>query len=114
MPGLPGITSVRAFHREPENFYGITAAVDIIAALFALLFYQSSIEADPQALIETVSQGLFPQDYVFTMFFILVLLLVDAVIYLKRAKAAKVFFHYTTFAFFTLSLIHISEPTRPY
>lgn len=105
MPGLPGITSVRAFHREPENFYGITAAVDIIAALFALLFYQSSIEADPQALIETVSQGLFPQDYVFTMFFILVLLLVDAVIYLKRAKAAKVFFHYTTFAFFTTGLL---------
>jgi len=105
MPSLPGITSVRAFHREPENFYGITATVDIIAALFALFFYQSSIEADPQALIETVSQGLFPQDYVFTMFFILVLLLVDAVIYLKRAKAAKVFYHYTTFAFYTTGLL---------
>ena len=105
MPDLPGITSVRAFHREPENFYGITATVDIIAALFALFFYQSSIEADPQALIETVSQGLFPQDYVFTMFFILVLLLVDAVIYLKRAKAAKVFYHYTTFAFYTTGLL---------
>jgi len=105
MPELPGITSVRAFHREPENFYGITASLDIIAAVFALFFYQSSIEADPQALIETVSQGLFPQDYVFTMFVILVLIIVDAVIYLKKAKAAKVFYHYSTFAFFTTGLL---------
>lgn len=95
-----GITSVRAFHREGQDFYMATLCFDVLATLFVAVFYQSTIDSDPEALVETYYQGLFKIDYVFSVFICLVLIVADGVIYMKKAKIAKVFYHYLTYTGF--------------
>lgn len=92
------LTSVRAFHQEGEDFYSATLFFDVLSLLFAAIFYQSTVDSDADALVETYYQGLFKIDYVTAVFVLLVLIVVDGVIYMKKAKVAKVFYHYLTYA----------------
>jgi hypothetical protein len=77
-----------------------TLCFDVLATLFVAIFYQSTIDSDPEALVETYYQGLFKIDYVFSVFICLVLIVADGVIYMKKAKIAKVFYHYLTYTGF--------------
>lgn len=92
------LTSVRAFHQEGDDFYSATLFFDVLSLLFAAIFYQSTVDSDADALVETYYQGLFKIDYVTAVFILLVLIVVDGVIYMKKAKVAKVFYHYLTYA----------------
>jgi len=106
-PQLPDMTSVSAFYQEGQDFYTASLCFDILATLFVAIFYQSSVDSDPEALVETYYQGLFKIDYVVTVFICLVLIVIDGVIYMKKAKIAKVFYHYLTFAGFMGYLLMI-------
>lgn len=91
------ITSVRGFHQEGGDFYTATLCFDVLATIFVAMFYQSTVDSDADALVETYFQGLFKIDYVTAVFVLLVLIVVDGVIYMKKAKIAKVFYHYLTY-----------------
>ena len=106
-PQLPAMTSVRAFNQEGQDFYTASLCFDILSTFFVAIFYQSSVDSDPEALVETYYQGLFKIDYVVTVFICLVLIVIDGVIYMKKAKTAKVFYHYLTFAGFMGYLLMI-------
>ena len=106
-PQLPDMTCVRAFNQEGQDFYTASLCFDILSTFFVAVFYQSSVDSDPEALVETYYQGLFKIDYVFTVFICLVLIVIDGVIYMKKAKTAKVFYHYLTFAGFMGYLLMI-------
>ena len=102
-----GLTSVRGFHQEGQDFYTATLCFDILATIFVAIFYQSTVDSDSDALVETYYQGLFKIDYVLSVFVCLVLIVADGVIYMKKAKVAKVFYHYLTYAGFVAFLLRI-------
>ena len=102
-----GLTSVLAFHQEGQDFYMATLCIDVLATLFVAIFYQSTVDSDPEALVETYYQGLFKIDYVFSVFTCLVLIVADGVIYMKKAKTAKVFYHYLTYTGFIGFLVMV-------
>ena len=84
-----------------------TLCFDILATIFVAIFYQSTVDSDSDALVETYYQGLFKIDYVLSVFVCLVLIVADGVIYMKKAKVAKVFYHYLTYAGFVAFLLRI-------
>lgn len=102
-----GLTSVRGFHQEGQDFYTATLCFDILATFFVAICYQNTVDSDAEALVETYYQGLFKIDYVVSVFICLVLIVVDGVIYMKKAKIAKVFYHYLTYAGFVGFLLMI-------
>ena len=74
-----------------------------------MLFYQFTVNADPEALVETYHQGLFPIDYVLAVTATVALLILDRVAYLNKAKAFKAAYHFCTyagFATFAFRLFH--------
>ena len=78
------------FNRESDDYYSLTVAFDMLALVYTLLFYQATVNSDPEALVETYHQGLFPIDYVLAISTCIALIVLDRVIYLNRAKALKV------------------------
>jgi hypothetical protein len=52
-------------------------------------------------------EGLFPIDYVVAVTACIFLIVLDRIIYLNRAKAAKVVYHYVTFAAFCAFIFHV-------
>ena len=104
---LPGIARVRPFNRGGRDYYFLTVAVDMGMLLFVTLFYQATVNADSEALVETYHQGLFPIDYVLAISACIGLIVVDRIIYLNRAKAAKAVYHFVTYAAFCSFLLRL-------
>ena len=77
------------------------------ALVFVTLFYQLTVNADAEALVETYHQGLFPIDYVLAITVCIALIVLDRVIYLNRAKSAKVAYHFVTYAAFCTFLFRL-------
>ena len=75
--------------------------------VFVTLFYQFTVNADPEALVETYHQGLFLIDYVLAVTACIALIVLDRVVYLNRAKAAKAVYHFTRDAAFCTFLFRL-------
>ena len=103
----PGIVAVMPFHRSGRDYYFLTVAADMAALVFVTLFYQFTVNADPEALVETYHQGLFPIDYVLAVTACIALIVLDRVVYLNRAKAAKAVYHFVTYAAFCTFLFRL-------
>ena len=96
-----------AVHRSGRDYYFLTVAADMAALVFVTLFYQFTVNADPEALVETYHQGLFPIDYVLAVTACIALIVLDRVVYLNRAKAAKAVYHFVTYAAFCTFLFRL-------
>ena len=106
---FPDVVSVLPFARGGKDYYFATCCADMAALVFVLLFYQFTVNADPEALVETYHQGLFPIDYVLAVTATVALLILDRVAYLNKAKAFKAAYHFCTyagFATFAFRLFH--------
>jgi hypothetical protein len=86
---LPGISSVVPFNRGGRDCYLLTLAADMAALVFVTVFYQVTVNADAEALVETYHQGLFPIDYVLAITACIALIVLDRVVYLNRAKVSQ-------------------------
>lgn len=106
---LPGITRVTPFSRGGRDYYFQSVFADFASLVFVALSYQYAVNGDNEALVQTYNQGLFPIDYVLAITVVIALIVADRIIYLNKAKAAKVAYHFLTYAAFctfTFRLYH--------
>ena len=106
---LPGITAVTPFSRGGRDYYFQSVFADFASLVFVALSYQYAVNGDNEALVQTYNQGLFPIDYVLAITVVIALIVADRIIYLNKAKAAKVAYHFLTYAAFctfTFRLYH--------
>ena len=97
---LPGITAVTPFSRGGRDYYFQSVFADFASLVFVALSYQYAVNGDNEALVQTYNQGLFPIDYVLAITVVIALIVADRIIYLNKAKAAKVAYHFLTYAAF--------------
>ena len=97
---LPGITAVTPFSRGGRDYYFQSVFADFASLVFVALSYQFAVNGDNEALVQTYNQGLFPIDYVLAITVVIALIVADRIIYLNKAKAAKVAYHFLTYAAF--------------
>lgn len=105
----PGIVAATPFSRGGRDYYFQSVFADFASLVFVALFYQYAVNGDDEALVQTYNQGLFPIDYVLAITVVIALIVADRIIYLNKAKAAKVAYHFLTYAAFctfTFRLYH--------